>query len=120
MVIKNTYLQLAQIITGALVGILLTIHMVVMHLDAILGFFGIVNDTSWSSMMIRARQGIWAGIYIALLAFGLFHALNGLRNILMELNLSPRAERILTWFMIAIGLIFLAVGTYVPLALLGK
>ncbi len=69
---KNTYLQFAQIITGAVVGILLTIHMAGMHLDAVFGFFGIVNDTSWASMMERSREGVWAGIYIALLAFGLF------------------------------------------------
>lgn len=117
---KNTYLQFAQLITGAVVGILLTIHMAVMHLDAVFGFFGIVNDTSWASMMERARDGVWAGIYICLLAFGLFHALNGLRNILLELNLSGSAERVITWIIIAGGIIFLALGTYVPLVLLGK
>jgi len=117
---KNTYLQLAQIITGTVVGILLSIHMAVMHLDALLGFFGIVNDISWASMIERAREGVWAGIYIALLTFGLFHALNGLRNILLEINLSNTTERVLTRIIIIAGVAFFILGTWAPLTLLSQ
>lgn len=68
-------------------------------------------------MMERAHQGSWVGIYIALLAFGLFHALNGFRNMLLETNLSMSAMRVLTGLIIAFGVIFLILGTYTPIAL---
>ncbi len=119
---KNTYLQLAQMITGVLVAILLTIHLAVQRLDVILGLIGIkiADPLAWSSMIERAHQGSWAGIYICLLAFGLFHGLNGLRNVLLETNLSSSAMRVLTWLILLFGIVFFALGTYVPIVLLNK
>jgi len=116
---KNTYLQIAQMITGALVAVLLAIHITVQQSDAVLGLLGIkvADPTTWASMMERAHQGSWVGIYIALLAFGLFHALNGFRNMLLETNLSMSAMRVLTGLIIAFGVIFLILGTYAPIAL---
>jgi succinate dehydrogenase hydrophobic anchor subunit len=116
---NNTYLQFAQMITGVCVAILLIIHLAVQRLDAILGFIGvkIANPISWQSMIERAHQGSWVGIYIFLLAFGLFHALNGFRNILLEINLSSSAMRVWTGLIIAFGILFLALGTYTPIVL---
>ncbi len=117
---RNTYLQLLQLATGALIAVLLGIHIVVMHLDDILGFFGVdaAKPISWGAMIERASQGIWAGLYIALLAFVLYHAFNGLRNIILELTPSVKTERIVTWVIIAFGIIAFIGGTYVPVALL--
>ena len=117
---RNTYLQFAQLITGILIAILLAIHMVIQHLDTVLGFFGIDarHATSWTSMIGRAKQGIWAFIYIALLIFTLYHALNGLRNIILELAPSARTEKVVTAIIIVIGVIFLTLGIWAPLALL--
>ncbi|MDD5312855.1 MAG: hypothetical protein PHO26_07480 [Dehalococcoidia bacterium] len=117
---KNAYLNFAQMITGIMVAVLLFIHIAVQKLGVILSFLGfkISDPLAFNSMMERARQGLWAGIYICLLAFGLFHALNGLRNILLETGLSPAKMRTLTWLIIIFGLIFFALGTYVPLVLL--
>ena len=119
---KNTYLQLAQMVSGALVAVLLALHLTVQKLDVILAFFGarITDPIAWSSVMERAHQGLWVGIYICLLALGLFHALNGLRNILLETNLAPSTMRVLTGLIIAFGIIFLALGTDTPIYLLGK
>lgn len=117
---RNTYLQFVQLITGILIAILLGIHMVIQHLDAILGIFEIdvKNATSWQSMTGRAKEGIWIFIYIALLVFALYHAFNGLRNIILELTTSARAERIATTIIIIVAIIFLALGVYAPIALL--
>ena len=117
---RNTYLQFLQLVTGVLIAVLLGIHMVLMHLDAILGFFGldVAEATSWESMIERANHGLWAGIYIALLAFVLYHAFNGLRNIIMELTPSARNERVITWVIVAFGIVAFIGGSYVPLALL--
>ncbi len=117
---RNTYLWFVQLVTGVLIAVLLGIHMVLMHLDAILGFLGVnVNDpTSWQSMIGRSREIIWAGLYVALLAVVLYHALNGLRNVMLELTPSVRVERIVTWAIIVFGTIVFIWGSYVPIALL--
>jgi len=116
---RNTYLQFVQFVSGALIAVLLGIHVVLMHLDIILGFFGseVADVTAWESMIERSRQGLWVGIYIALLIFGLYHALNGLRNIILELTPSARISRIVTGVIIIIGIAAFILGTYVPVLL---
>jgi len=107
-------------LTGILIAVLLGIHMVIQHLDAVLRFFGATttDPTSWGSMIARASQGIWAGLYIALLAFVLYHALYGLRGVILEVTTSVKLERIITWSFIIIGIIAFIWGAYVPVALL--
>jgi succinate dehydrogenase hydrophobic anchor subunit len=104
---RNTYLQFVQLITGILIAVLLGIHMVNMHLDAV-----------FNLMKARAQQVVFAGIYIALLVFALYHAFNGLRNIVLELTTSARADRAVTAVIIVVGVVFLGLGIYAPLALL--
>ena len=117
---RNTYLWFIQLVTGVLIAVLAGIHMVWMHLDAILGFFGVDmgDTTSWYSMIERSREIIWAGIYIALLAVVLYHAFNGLRNIILELTPSARTERIVTWAIVTFGILVFIWSAYVPIALL--
>ena len=115
-------LQFIHLMAGVLIAILLGIHMVVLHLDAILGFFGLDSSetTSWEAMISRADQGVWVGIYIALLALVLYHALYGLRGIILELNPTVRTGRIITWVFIIVGIITFIWGSYVPIALLSS
>jgi len=117
---RTTRLQLLHMLAGVMIAILLGTHMVVLHLDSILGFFGVdvTGSTSWESMLGRASQGIWAALYIALLAFVLYHALYGLRGIILEVTTSAKTERIVTWAFIVIGIIAFIWGSYVPVALL--
>jgi len=119
---RTTRLHLLRMFTGVLIAILLGIHMVIQHLDDILGFFGVdaTEPTSWGSMISRASQGIWAGLYIALLAVVLYHALYGLRGIILELTPSVRTGRIINWVFIIIGIIAFLWGAYVPVALLSS
>ena len=115
----RTRLHLLHMLAGAVIAILLGIHMVILHLDAVLGFFGVdaTEPTSWGAMISRASQGIWVGIYIALLAFVLYHAFYGLRGIIMELNPSVKTGRIITRVLIAVGIGVFIWGTYVPIVL---
>ncbi len=122
MVLRTAYLRVVQLVTGVLVAVLLGIHLVIMHLGAILDFFGVnfAEPTSWVSMIGRASQGIFAALYIALLGVGLYHALYGLRNIILETTSSAKIGRIVTRVIIVFGIIFFAGGTYVPVALLAR
>lgn len=119
---RTTRLNLLQMLTGILIAVSLGIHMVISHHDTILGLFGVAANqpTSWQSMVERARQGIWASLYIALLAFVLYHALYGLRGIILEVTPSVRTERVITWSFIIIGIIVFVWGAYVPVALLSR
>lgn len=116
---RPTYLWVWQLVTGALLAFFLGTHMVMMHLEIILSFFGIKipEPTAWDSMMERARESFWLAFYILFLAFVLYHGLYGLRGIILELSPSARAERLITWVIITIGIIVFALGTYVSIAL---
>ena len=117
---RTTRFQLMHMLTGVLVAIFLGIHMVRMHLDSILDWFGVntTESTSFTSMMDRASQGIWVFVYIALLAVALYHALYGLRGIIMEWKPSAKTSRITGWPFLILGAAIFAWGTYVPLDLL--
>jgi succinate dehydrogenase hydrophobic anchor subunit len=120
---RNARLWFLSIIAAWLIVILLSIHMALLHLNDILTFFGVnnlVEPTSWDSMIERARQGIWVFIYIALLVTTLYHALYGLRNIILERTPSAGIERVVTGIIIVVGVIFLVLGTYVPIALVSS
>jgi len=114
---RNTRLWLLFVVSGIVIAVLLGIHMIVLHLDAIIGE---AEPTGWASMIGRSEQGIWVGVYIALLAFALYHALYGLRNIISEVTTSVGTMRFVTWLFIIIGLGAFGLGTYVPIYLLGS
>lgn len=117
---RNTWLMIVHMATGVLIAILLGMHMVIMHLGNISGVTGSGTEDllAWESMMERAQTGIWAAIYIALLAVTLYHALYGLRNIIIETAVSEKTARTVTLALIAAGAVLFVVGTYVPVALL--
>lgn len=116
----RTRFQLIHMITGVLIAGLLGIHMIVLHLNTILGFFGSssLNPISWASMIERAREAVWTGIYVALLAVVMYHAFYGLRGIAFELTTSPRMERLITRSFIVLGAIIFVWASYVPVVLI--
>ncbi|MFC2007376.1 hypothetical protein ACFLVB_02120 [Chloroflexota bacterium] len=117
---RNTYLWLLQLATGVLMAVILGIHMVTQHLDAVLGFFGVdfAEATAYAAMIDRASQGIWAVLYTALLAVGLYHGVNGLRGIILESIHSERTGRIVTRVLTVMGVIVFIWGAYVLIVLL--
>ena len=119
---RTTRLRLVHMLAGVVIAVLLGIHMVVIHLDDILCFFGAgtTDPTSWQAMIGRASQGIWASLYIALLAFVLYHAFYGLRGIILEVTTSAKTGRIVTRVLMVVGIITFIWGSYVPIALLSS
>ena len=118
----RTRLHFLFLFAGVAIAVLLGIHMVTLHLDAILDFFGVnaADPTGWLSMIGRASQGVWASLYIALLAFVLYHALYGLRGVILEVTTSVRTERVITRVFIGVGILAFIWGSYVPVALLSS
>ncbi len=116
---RNAYIWLLQLVTGVLIAVFLGIHLVLQHLNAVLSFFGVdvADSTAWASMIGRANQGIFVALYIALLVVGLYHGINGLRNIILETTPSVKVKNIVTWSFIVLGIGVFAWATYVPIAL---
>ncbi len=114
---RNTRLQVLQMGSGIVIAVLLGIHMIVSHLSKITGT---TDPTTWESMINRARQGTWAALYIALLAFGIFHGLYGLRGIILETSPSTTTMRTINWIFIVVGIVVFLGASYVPIALLSK
>ena len=115
---KHTYLWFLQIISGGLILLLGGTHLVLMHLDNILGFFGIEigEPSSWDSMW-SAFSRFWLAFYIIFLVIVLYHGLNGLRGVILELAPSPRMERAITYLLGLFGVAAVALGIYAPLDL---
>ena len=77
-----------HLLAGLVIFALLGLHMAVMHLDTMLGWFNPegLKPIAWESVLQRARMGFFTLSYIVLLGAALFHGLYGLRNILFELG----------------------------------
>ena len=77
-----------HVLAGLVILVLLGLHMAIMHLDTLLGWFNPaeVKPVSWESVLERARLGFFTITYVVLLGAALFHGLYGLRNILFELG----------------------------------
>jgi len=118
----KTRLHLIFLLSAVIIAVLLGIHMIVLHLEGVMSLFGGsgANPTDWEPMMSRSVQGLWAALYIALLAFALYHALYGLRGIILEVTTSVKTMRFINWLFIIVGVVVFVWGSYVPIALLSS
>ena len=105
---RNTYLWLVQLITGAVILVLLGIHLTTQLPD---GFALITQrfSATLSATILGMRQNIAAGVYITLLAVVLYHGFSGLRIIILETASSARTARVTTYVIIAVGVILFGV-----------
>lgn len=94
---------LFQRITAIFLILALSVHFWVLHYQNP-GEIIIYNDT-----VERLRTALFLTVDTILLAFGLFHALNGLHNILEDFNIRSRA---LTGLLFIIGLGLFMMGIY--------
>ena len=114
---RQSYFRLLRLITGVAVFFLIAVHVSGLRLDDFAGGFGVhvEEPTSWSSVMDRATSAGWASFYVIFLAVAIYHALYGLRAVLMELPLPPVIARSLSYIMIGIGVVVFGYGTFIAL-----
>ncbi|MBN1336560.1 MAG: hypothetical protein JXB39_11435 [Deltaproteobacteria bacterium] len=102
-----------HIVAGAFIFVFLGLHMIVMHLDDVVGLFTSgVGATDWESVLGRSRMSFFAVTYVLLLGAALYHGLFGLRSILFESNVGrawQKAINVLFWLG---GLCLFAVGVF--------
>ena len=105
-----------HILAALVILVVLGIHMAIMHLSKLLGTAGAGGVLSYSSVIERSREFVFAFMYVVLLGAALYHGLYGLRTIIFELTLSERAERIIAALIVFIGVVLFVAGTYGTIA----
>lgn len=104
-----------HIFAGIIIVVLLGIHMITMHLAAILGWFNPtgIEAVDWNNVVARARQSIYIFFYVLLLAAALYHGLYGFRTILFELGLKRGMQKFINILFLVGGICLFVLGTWV-------
>jgi succinate dehydrogenase / fumarate reductase membrane anchor subunit len=99
---------------GAVILVLLGLHMTVMHLDAIVRVFNPApgEPVDWANVVARGKSVFFLVTYVLLLGTSLFHGFYGLRNILFELNPGAGVKKALSGLLVTAGIVLFAVGTW--------
>ncbi len=111
---RESTLWFGQLLAGAVILILLALHMFIMHLDALMVLLGLSHRDPIDQEIVfaRSQQIFFMITYILLLGAALYHGLYGLRTILFELTLSRALERAVSLILTVSGLALFAYGAY--------
>jgi succinate dehydrogenase / fumarate reductase membrane anchor subunit len=101
-----------HIITAGVILVFLGLHMSIMHLDNLAGWFSTTEGTlNWTNVLARSKDAFFAITYIVLLAAALYHGLYGLRNILFELSIGPSGQKLVNSMFWIVGVCLFAAGS---------
>lgn len=103
-----------QRITAIFLAFGLLVHFWVLH-------FVIERPVTFAKVQERMLTPGWVIFDLLLLVFVLYHALNGLWNIIIDYNPSPAFRKVLGWGIFIFGLALLIIGIYalIPFTLNG-
>jgi succinate dehydrogenase hydrophobic anchor subunit len=106
------------IIAGIVIFILGGLHVMTVHMNAILGIFNPASPdaVAWENVSWRCGNLFFTVTYIFLLAAVLYHGFFGLRTILFELGPSQGRQRFITKFLWCAGIVLFVIGTYAAIA----
>ncbi len=97
---------LFQRITAVLLIVCLTIHLIFTHILSI-------GELSYENVANRLAHGTLTAVDIILLMAAIYHALNGLRMVLLDYWLTSRVRaRAVTYALWAVGIAFLIYGIW--------
>jgi succinate dehydrogenase / fumarate reductase membrane anchor subunit len=107
-----------HVAAGAVILVLLGLHMAIMHLNAILGLFNApgTEPIEWTNVVERAKSGFFMVTYVVLLGAALFHGLYGLRNMLFELNPGAGVKKGVDLLFVVGGVALFVFGTWAAYA----
>ena len=99
---------------GAVILVLLGLHMTVMHLDAFVRVFNATAEEpiAWSNVFARGQSTFFLVSYVLLLGAALFHGFYGLRTIVFELNPGDGLKKAVNGALVAAGLALFLFGTW--------
>jgi succinate dehydrogenase hydrophobic anchor subunit len=109
-----------HVAAGLVILVLLGLHMVIMHLDAIVKISSLnpagEEPVDWKNVAARGRMVFFAVTYVLLLGAALFHGLYGLRNILFELHPRAGLKTTLSVALLIVGFGLFVLGTWAAVA----
>lgn len=115
MSIMNTKLWTWNVLAGLVLIFLLGLHMLGFHMNDLLGLIE-GDPLEWTTVSQRAQALSQAAFYILFLGFALYHGLYGLRNILLELNISDGTAGFINKLLVVAGVLLFALGTWAAIA----
>jgi succinate dehydrogenase / fumarate reductase membrane anchor subunit len=114
--VRDQHLWTWHIGAGAVILVLLGLHMTIMHLDTILPLAVSTpqggKPIDWLNVVERGKDVFFLVTYVLLLGAALFHGFYGLRNILFELNPGAGTKKTLDGLFLVAGFVLFAVGTW--------
>ncbi|HEY7484887.1 MAG TPA: hypothetical protein VH912_10555 [Streptosporangiaceae bacterium] len=108
------WVWLAQVGTGALLLVLLTLHMIAQHYVAAAGLRTYAEVVDW------LRNPVVFVIELAFLVTVTWHALLGLRGILLDFGPRERTERLLTRGLMILGVATVSYGAWLLITIAGQ
>ncbi|MGB8215132.1 MAG: hypothetical protein WCE68_16405 [Anaerolineales bacterium] len=111
---ENVWLWLIKIVTGPLLIILLSIHLVVNHFISQSGLL------SYADIVAYYRNPIIPIMEICFLAVIITHCLIGLRGIILDLKPSRTILRIANWAFVILGIASVSYGVWLILTIVSK
>jgi succinate dehydrogenase hydrophobic anchor subunit len=104
-----------HIVAAGVILVFLGLHMLIMHMGAILAFLGAGSGepTSARGVFERSRQAFFMVTYIVLLGAALYHGLYGLRTMLFELSPSHGIQKAINRIFTTAGVALFGYGSYV-------
>jgi succinate dehydrogenase hydrophobic anchor subunit len=112
--VRDQRLWTWHLAAGAVILLLLGLHMTVMHLEEVVRVFNPdpAEPIAWANVAARAKSAFFLVNYVVLLGAALFHGFYGLRNIVFELNPGGGVKKAVSGLLVTAGLILFAVGTW--------
>jgi len=112
--VRDQRLWTWHVAAGLVILLLLGLHMIIMHLDALVGVFNPAggHPIEWANVVARARSLFFMVSYVLLLGAALFHGLYGLRNLLFELNPGRTIKQVLGALLLVGGIALFGLGTW--------
>ena len=108
---RGSLAWLWQALTGLLLVILLTLHMIVNHFAAggLLTYQDIIQYLSNPIVLV---------IEILFLASVIFHAMAGIRALVLDFGVSKQTDRSVTWVLWVVGVLMFLYGLWLFMAIL--
>lgn len=106
------------IISGIALFFLVGLHMVIMHLDGLLGLYNPAGPSSvaWENVRFRSTSLFFTVTYVIILGAALYHGFYGLRTIIFELGPKKSFQRPLAIFFWIIGICLFMFGSIAAVA----
>ena len=111
---EGTWLWLIKIITGALVSVILFIHLIVNHLVAPNGLL------SYADILKYYQNPIIPVMEILFVSFAVVHALTGLRGIILDLKPTRAILNGINWLFSIFGVVAVIYGIWLILTIASK